>query len=359
MLAGRCRRPRALTIQDVWEAVGAHERGRLPRAELDTIEPRGLPGRRLLHGNFTANTMAIARRPASASSVIGDGLIPAAQVGGEGRRGGPRRRAGGRAGGRGERSIPVPFFWTAARSRTRWPATVASGGWTAASCTCWRSRARPACRSRSTSSPRSARGTPVLADLVPGGRFVASDLHRAGGTATLIRELIRRGHVDGAAPTVDGRTLAEATAQAPEPDGEVIRPLEKRIKPPRGSLHALRGNLAPEGCVLKLAGTERRAHTGPARVFDDEASCTDALRAGEIAEGRGARRPLRGASGRPGDARDARPHLVGGRRRAGGVGRARDRRALLGRRARADGRPRRARGGAGRADRGGARRRRP
>ena len=118
--------------------------------------------------------------------------------------------------------------------------------------------------------------TPVLADLVPGGRFVASDLYAAGGTATLIRELIRRGHVDGAAPTVDGRTLAEATADAPEPDGEVIGELK-----PRGSLYALRGNLAPEGCVLKLAGTERRAHSGPARVFDDEASCAEALHAGE------------------------------------------------------------------------------
>ena len=120
----------------------------------------------------------------------------------------------------------------------------------------------------------------MLADLVPGGRFVASDLWEAGGTATLIRELIRRGHVDGAAPTVDGRTLAEATADAPEPDGEVIGELK-----PRGSLYALRGNLAPEGAVLKLAGTERRVHTGPARVFDDEASCTEAVHAGEIAEG--------------------------------------------------------------------------
>jgi dihydroxy-acid dehydratase len=96
----------------------------------------------------------------------------------------------------------------------------------------------------------------------------------------MIRELIRRGHVDGAAPTVDGRTLAEATADAPEPDGDVIRELE-----PRGALHALRGSLAPAGCVLKLAGTERRAHTGPAHVFDDEASCIDALRAGEVAPG--------------------------------------------------------------------------
>jgi dihydroxy-acid dehydratase len=122
--------------------------------------------------------------------------------------------------------------------------------------------------------------TPVLADLVPGGRFVASDLWEAGGTATLIRELIRRGHVDGAAPTVDGRTLAQATSDAPEPDGEVIGELK-----PRGSLYALRGNLAPDGCVLKLAGVERRSHHGPARVFDSEAACAAALSAGEVREG--------------------------------------------------------------------------
>jgi dihydroxy-acid dehydratase len=122
--------------------------------------------------------------------------------------------------------------------------------------------------------------TPVLADLVPGGRWAAEDLHRAGGTATLVAELIRRGLVDGGAPTVDGRTLAEATAGAPEPDGEVIRDVK-----PRGSLHALHGSLAPDGCVLKLAGTERRAHTGPARVFDDEESCADAVRAGGVAPG--------------------------------------------------------------------------
>ena len=122
--------------------------------------------------------------------------------------------------------------------------------------------------------------TPVLADLVPGGRFVASDLHAAGGTATLIRELIRHGHVDGAAPTVDGRTLAEATTEAPEPDGRVIGEIK-----PRGSLYALRGNLAPDGCVLKLAGTERRAHRGPARVFDSEAGCAEALHAGDVRDG--------------------------------------------------------------------------
>jgi dihydroxy-acid dehydratase len=126
-----------------------------------------------------------------------------------------------------------------------------------------------------------ARRTPVLASLAPSGRFMAEDFHRAGGTPALIRELVRGGHVDGSAPTVEGTTLAEATADAPAPDGEVILPLEQPFKP-SGALHALRGNLAPDGSLVKLAGTERRTHTGPARVFDSEEACTEAVRAGRV-----------------------------------------------------------------------------
>jgi dihydroxy-acid dehydratase len=122
--------------------------------------------------------------------------------------------------------------------------------------------------------------TPVIADLAPGGPWVAEDLHRVGGTGTLIRELVAAGHLDGEAPTVDGRTLAQAGAGAPPADGEVIGSFK-----PRGSLYALRGNLAPEGAVLKLAGTDRRRQSGPARVFDDERSCIEAVRGGKVDEG--------------------------------------------------------------------------
>ncbi len=129
-----------------------------------------------------------------------------------------------------------------------------------------------------------ARRTPVLASLAPSGRFMAEDFHRAGGAAALIRELVRGGHVDGSAPTVTGLTIAETTANAAEPDGEVLLPLERPFKP-SGALHALRGNLAPEGSLVKLAGTERRAHTGPARVFDSEEACTEAVRSGDVQAG--------------------------------------------------------------------------
>jgi dihydroxy-acid dehydratase len=122
--------------------------------------------------------------------------------------------------------------------------------------------------------------TPVIADLAPSGRWVVEDLHRAGGSATLIRELLHIGALDGSAPTVDGRTLAEIGSTAPAADGQVIGTFK-----PRGSLYALRGNLAPDGAVLKLAGTERRRQSGPARVFDEERSCIEAVRAGRVNEG--------------------------------------------------------------------------
>jgi dihydroxy-acid dehydratase len=275
MLAGR-QGERRLTIQDVWEAVGAHERGRLPRAELDTIEREACPGAGYCAGNFTANTMAIVVDMLGLG-IVGDGMIPAAHVE---EKDAAAARAGALAVQLAANGTTSKRFLDRRALGNAMAGAVASGGST-------NGFLHLLAIAREAGVPLTldelaaiSAGTPVLADLVPGGRFVASDLWEAGGTATLIRELIRGSHVDGAAPTVDGRTLAEATADAPEPDGDVIGELK-----PRGSLYALRGNLAPEGAVLKLAGTERRVHSGPARVFDDEASCTEAVHEGEIAEG--------------------------------------------------------------------------
>jgi dihydroxy-acid dehydratase len=124
--------------------------------------------------------------------------------------------------------------------------------------------------------------TPVLASLFPTGRHPAEDFQRAGGTAAVVRELIRGGHVDGDVPTVTGRTLAEACADAPEPDGEVVFSLDAPYKA-LGALHALHGNLAPGGALVKA--TDRRSHRGPARVFDDEDACVAALRDGAVQPG--------------------------------------------------------------------------
>ena len=275
MLAGHVG-DRALTIQDVWEAVGAHERGRIPREELDLVEREACPGAGYCAGNFTANTMAIVVDMLGLG-VIGDGLIPAAHVE---EKDAAAARAGTLAVALAERGTTSRSFLDRRALENAMAGAVASGGST-------NGFLHLLAIAREAGVPLTldelaaiSASTPVLADLVPGGRWVASDLHRAGGTATLIRELIRGGHVDGAAPTVDGRTLAEATEDATDADGEVIGAFK-----PRGSLYALRGNLAPDGCVLKLAGTERRAHRGPARVFDDELACAEALRSGAVREG--------------------------------------------------------------------------
>src|SRR3954449_9192051 len=267
---------REVTIQDVWEAVGAHERGRLDRAGLDAMERAACPGAGYCAGNFTANTMAIVVDMLGLG-VAGDGLVPAADLE-------AKDAAAARAG-----ALAVALSGDGATARrfldrraleNAMAGVVASGGST-------NGFLHLLAIAREAGVPMaldelaaiSAR-TPVLADLLPGGRFAAEDLHRAGGSATLVAELVRRGPVGGDAPTVDGRTLAEASAGAPAPDGEVIREVK-----PRGSLHALRGTLAPDGCVVKLAGTQRRALAGPARVFDDEQDCADAIRAGRVAPG--------------------------------------------------------------------------
>jgi len=275
MLAGRLD-DRALTIQDVWEAVGAHERGRISRGELDAIERAACPGPGYCAGNFTANTMAIAV-DFLGLGVIGDGLIPAAYAQ---EKDAAAKRAGTMAVSLAEHGISARRFLDRRSLENAMAGVVASGGSTNGFLHLLAvAREAGVPMSLDDLAAISAR-TPVIADLAPGGRWVAEDLHRAGGTATLIGELIRSGHLDGSAPTVEGRTLAQATAQAPPADGEVIRQVKER-----GSLYALRGNLAPEGCVLKLAGTERRTHRGPARVFDDEQSCLEAVRAGTVEAG--------------------------------------------------------------------------
>jgi dihydroxy-acid dehydratase len=128
--------------------------------------------------------------------------------------------------------------------------------------------------------------TPIVADLHPGGRYTAADLYDAGGIGLVMRELLKRpGLLHGGAPTVDGRTIAEVAAAAVETDGQrVVVPIETPLKE-SGGLSILRGTLAPEGCVVKLAGHERRLHRGPARVFDSETACFEAVKERRIVPG--------------------------------------------------------------------------
>ena len=128
--------------------------------------------------------------------------------------------------------------------------------------------------------------TPLIADMRPGGRYTALDMYEAGGVALVMRELLKRpGLLHGDQPTVDGRTIAEIAADVEETPGQqVVRPIETPLKQ-TGGLAILHGSLAPDGCVVKLAGHERRQHRGPARVFDSEAACYDAVRDQQIEPG--------------------------------------------------------------------------
>ena len=199
--------------------------------------------------------------------------------------------------------------------------------------------------------------TPVIASLAPSAATSPTTSTPRAGRATLIRELARarlarRRRADGRRR----RRSPTETADAPEPDGEIVFTVDAAVQAD-AALAVLRGNLAPDGSLVKAAGAARSSHRGPARVFDSEEACADAVRARARAARRRARRPLRGPGGRARDARDAERHVVRRRRRARRDRRARHRRPLLRRDARADGRPRRARGGARRPTRRGPRRR--
>ncbi|MBV8990398.1 MAG: dihydroxy-acid dehydratase [Solirubrobacterales bacterium] len=279
MRPGRWRGNEA-TIQDVWEAIGSFERGRISRAELDELERYACPGPGTCAGHFTANTMAVALEFLGIARV-GDGLIAAdddadksaaalraAKLALSLADGGPRART-----------------FLDRRALLNAMAGVAATGGSTNGLLHLLAVAREAGVELSLDELTEVAGrTPMIASLAPGGRWMATDLHRAGGTASVIAELIRDGRIDGDAPTVDGGTLSDATAAAAPPDGEVIFTAGEPFKP-TGSLYSLHGNLAPEGAVTKLAGTERMQQTGPARVFDSEEACIRAIRSGAIDSG--------------------------------------------------------------------------
>jgi dihydroxy-acid dehydratase len=278
MRAGRLH-GREVTIQDVWEAVGAEERGLIPRAELDELERHACPGAGTCAGHFTANTMAVAL-DCLGLACIGDGLVPADDLEAKGA---AAERAGAlavRLAGAG----PTARRFLDRRALLNAMAGIAATGGSTNGILHLLAIAREADVPLTLDELADVgTRTPVVASLAPSGRYMAEDLHRVGGTAALLRELVRGGHVDGSAPTVEGTTLAEATSDAAAPDGEVLFTVEEPFKP-TGALHALRGNLAPDGSLVKLAAG-RRFQQGPARVFDSEEACTDAVRSGDVRAG--------------------------------------------------------------------------
>jgi dihydroxy-acid dehydratase len=260
------------TIQDVWEAVGAEERGRISRNALDEIERVSCPGAGTCAGHFTANTMAVAL-DCLGISIAGDGLIPADETDAKA---GAARRAGALA----CTTLPSARTFLDRRALLNAMTGIAATGGSTNGVLHLLAIAREA-GVELTLDELAAIGerTPVLASLAPSGRHVAETLHRAGGTRSLLRELVAARLVDGGAPTVTGATLADASAGAPPPDGDVLFAASEPFKA-NGSLFALRGNLAPDGSLVKASGAVRRTQRGPARVFDSEEACTDAVRAG-------------------------------------------------------------------------------
>jgi dihydroxy-acid dehydratase len=271
---------RDVTIQDVFEAVGAHAAGRMSAEDVHELEGAACPGAGACGGQFTANTMA------TVVDFLGIGPcglddIPATDP--------AKRDAAYEAGKMAMRLVRDDVRPTQLMTREALEnavaAVAATGGSTNGVLHLLAIAHELGIPLTIDEFDRIAERTPVIADITPGGRFVAVDLHRAGGVALVVRELARAGLVRGDARTVDGRTLAEVGEAASETPGqEVVVPVERPLKE-TGGLAILRGNLAPDGCVVKLAGHERRFHRGPARVFDSEEECFAAVKARAIRSG--------------------------------------------------------------------------
>ena len=279
MRAGRLH-DRAVTIQDVWEAIGGVERGTLPREELDLLERHACPGAGTCAGHFTANTMAIAL-DCLGISIVGDGLVAAGAT--------EEKAAAAERAGRLATSLatdgPTARAFLDKRALLNAMAGITATGGSTNGLLHLLAVAREAGVDLELEELTAvAARTPVIASLAPSGRWMAEDLHRAGGAGAVIAELVRAGRFEGEAPAVQGGTLADVVAPAPAPDGEVVFAAKTPFKP-SGRLFSLRGNLAPGGSVIKLAGTERTRQTGPARVFDSEEACADAVRSGAVRAG--------------------------------------------------------------------------
>jgi len=269
--------PNRATIQEVWEAVGAEERGLLPREALDELELTACPGPGTCAGHFTANTMAVGL-DCLGIAIAGDGLIPADEAV-------AKAEAAARAGALACGSLPTARTFLDRRAlQNAMVGMAATGGSTNGVLHLLAIAREGGVPLELAELAEIGERTPVVASLAPSGRHVAEELHRAGGTRALLRELVAAGLVDGDAPTVTGSTLREVSAGAPAPDGEVLYPASAPFKT-TGALYALYGNLAPEGSLVKASGAARRTQRGPARVFDSEESCTDAVRSGLVREG--------------------------------------------------------------------------
>ncbi len=273
-------RGRDIVMGEVFEAIGAVAAGLLSEDDLAEMERVGCPGAGTCGGQFTSNTMSMVMEVLGLSPV-GFNSIPATHS----TKGPEARRAG-------QLIMDVlaadvrPSGVLSRRSFENATAAVAaSGGSTNAVLHLLALADEVGVAFDLGDIDRISRATPILCDIVPGGRYVAVDLHAAGGIAVLTRRLIEGGFVDGSTPTVTGRTLGEEVADVDETPGqEVVRPLERPLRG-EGGLVVLRGNLAPDGAVVKVTAGVPTHHRGPARVFDREEDAYDAVIDGRIDPG--------------------------------------------------------------------------
>jgi dihydroxy-acid dehydratase len=272
-------RGRDVTVGDVYEAIGAYAAGHMTAEDLHELESVACPGAGACGGQFTANTMStilefLGLSPAGANGIpaLSKRKVKAAED------------AGRLAVDLVRRDVRPREIVTKEALENAAASVVATGGSTNGVLHLLAIAHEFGLDFTIDDFDRISARTPVLADMKPWGRFHAVDVDRAGGVALVARELAKQGLVHADAPTVDGRSIGDvATAVEERPGQEVVRPIEDPIKP-SGSLRILRGNLAPEGCVVKLT-VDRKLHRGPARVFDGEPACFEAVKAGKIGPG--------------------------------------------------------------------------
>ncbi len=271
---------RDVTILDIFEAIGAHNAGDMTDEELNELEGVASPGAGACGGQFTANTMACAFE-ALGISAGGSAMVPAEDD--------DKDTVAEKIGELVIRVLVEDITPSKVITRDSLENAIAcvcaSGGSTNAVLHMIALAHELGIELNMDDFERISRETPLYADLKPGGRFVATDLYAAGGVPVILKRLAEKGVLHEDAITVTGRTIGEEAAAATEKEGqEVVRQVEDPLKP-EGGLAILKGNLAPEGAVVKVAGTERRKQTGPARVFECEEDCFRAVKEQQIEPG--------------------------------------------------------------------------
>jgi dihydroxy-acid dehydratase len=269
-----------VTIQDVFEAVGKHAAGSMTDEELTELEEAASPGAGACGGQFTANTMAMAFEVLGISP-MGSSMVPAMDTS----KADVAMEAGKLVMDVLDRGLRPRDIITKDSLENAIAAIATSGGSTNGVLHLLAVAREAGVALDIDDFDRISEQTPLLCDLKPGGQYVATDLYAAGGVPLVAQRLLEAGLLHEDAITVTGRTVGEHAREATETEGQqVVRPLQNPIKA-TGGLAILRGNLAPDGCVVKLSGHERRRHQGPARVFDGEEAAMEAVMRRTIEEG--------------------------------------------------------------------------